>query len=90
MRIIGNKNLFKIFFRKVSGSVKFLLKRTQNLNLHHPWGARVVQWCECSPPTNVARVQRPASTPYVGCVLLLVLSLAPSGFSPSTPVFPSP
>ena len=40
----GDKNLFKIMGRKVSGSVKFLLKRTQNLNLHHPCGARVAQW----------------------------------------------
>ena len=31
-------------------------------------GARVVQWWEHSPPTNVARVQIPASTPYVGWV----------------------
>ena len=32
------------------------------------WGARMVQWWEHSPPTNVARVQIPASTPYVGWV----------------------
>ena len=32
------------------------------------WGARVAQWWEHSPPTNVARVQIPASTPYVGWV----------------------
>ena len=31
-------------------------------------GARVAQWWEHSPPTNVARVQIPASTPYVGWV----------------------
>ena len=29
-------------------------------------GARVEQWREHSPPTNVARVQIPASTSYVG------------------------
>ena len=29
-------------------------------------GARVAQWWEHSPPSNVARVQIPASTPYVG------------------------
>ena len=28
-------------------------------------GARVAQWGELSPPTNVARVQIPTSTPYV-------------------------
>ena len=32
------------------------------------WGARVGQWWEHSPLTNVARVQIPASTPYVGWV----------------------
>ena len=31
-------------------------------------GARVAQWWEHSPLTNVARVQIPASTPYVGWV----------------------
>ena len=31
-------------------------------------GARVAQWWEHSPPTNVARVQIPASKPYVGWV----------------------
>ena len=31
-------------------------------------GARVVQWWEHSPPTNVARFQILASTPYVGWV----------------------
>ena len=30
------------------------------------WGGRVAQWLEHSPPTNVARVQIPSSTPYVG------------------------
>ena len=28
------------------------------------WGARVAQWSEHSPPTNVARVQTSASKPY--------------------------
>ena len=31
-------------------------------------GTRVAQWWEHSPPTNVARVQIPASTPYVSWV----------------------
>ena len=35
---------------------------------HHPRGARVAQWWERSPPTNVARVRILASTPYVGWV----------------------
>ena len=51
----------------------------------------MTQWWERSPPTNVAQVQIPASTPTIcGLSLLLVLSFAPSGFSPGTPVFPSP
>ena len=32
------------------------------------WGARVAQWWEHSPPTNLARVRILASTPYVGWV----------------------
>ena len=41
---------------------------------------------QCGPGSN------PVSTPYVGwvCCWLLVLSFAPRGFSPGTPVFPSP
>ena len=38
----------------------------------------------------LGRVQIPASTPLCGLSLLLVLSLAPRGFSPGTPVFPFP
>ena len=38
------------------------------LYLDHVWGARVGRWWEHSPPTNVARVQIPPSTPYVGWV----------------------
>ena len=53
-------------------------------------GARVAQWWERLPPINVVRVQIPVSTPLCGLSLLLVLSLAPRGFSPGTPVFPSP
>ena len=34
----------------------------------YPYGSRVEQWWEYSPPTNVARVQiSPASKPFVGC-----------------------
>ena len=50
----------------------------------------MAQWWEHSPPTNVARVQIPASTMISGLRLLLVLSFAPRGFSPGTPVFLSP
>ena len=50
--------------------------------IHVIWGARVAPWWERSPPTNVAR--------FCWLILWLVLSLAPRGFSPGTPVFPSP
>ena len=38
-----------------------------NCSIIH-WGARVAQWWEHSPPTNLARVRILASTPYVGWV----------------------
>ena len=47
----------------------------------------MAQWWERSPLTNVARVQLPASTPYVGRVCCW---FSPKRFSPGTPVFPSP
>ena len=51
----------------------------------------MAQWWECSPPTNVARVQILALNAILcGLSLLLVLSFTPRGFSPGTPVFPSP
>ena len=56
----------------------------------HVYGARVAQWWEHSPPTNVARVQIPASTPYVGWVCCWFSPLLQKVFSPGTPVFPSP
>ena len=49
----------------------------------------IAQWWERLPPTNVARVQVPASTPYVGWVCCGSLPCS-RGFSPGTPVFPSP
>ena len=52
----------------------------------------MAQWRECSPVS--AYQCGPGSNPGVdaicGLSLLLVLSLAPRGFSPGTPVFPSP
>ena len=50
----------------------------------------LAQWWEHSPPTNVARVRFPDSASYVGWVCCWFSSLAPRGFSPGTPVFPSP
>ena len=50
----------------------------------------MAQWWEHSPPTNVARVQISASTPYVGWVCCWFSSLLREVFFPGTPVFPSP
>ena len=47
----------------------------------------MAQWWELSPPTNLARVRILASKAICGLSLLLVLFLAPRGF---TPVFRSP
>ena len=51
--------------------------------------ARVAQRWNHSPPTNVARVQIPAWTLYVGWVCCWFSPLR-RRFSPGTPVFPSP
>ena len=51
-------------------------------------GARVVQWWEHSPPTNVARVKIPSSTGPIW--LEFVVSITARNYSPGTPVFPAP
>ena len=51
------------------------------------WGVSVAQWWEHSPPTIVAGARILASEAMCGLSLLLVLSLAPRGFSPGTLVF---
>ena len=48
--------------------------------------ARLVQWCEHSLPINVARVEIPASTPYV-IVFVVGSFLCPGGFTPAATVF---
>ena len=48
-----------------------------------------MQWCEHSPPTSVARSIHGHGV-ICGLSLLLVLILAPRGFSLDTPVFSSP
>ena len=49
----------------------------------------IVQWWEDSPPTNVAQVSNAGIDVICASSLLLVFSLAPRGFSPCTPIFPS-
>ena len=51
-------------------------------------GGTVVR-AEHLPPTNVAWGSNPGINAICGLTLLLVLSFAPRGFSPDTPVFPS-
>ena len=52
--------------------------------------ARVGAVVEHSPSTNVAQVRFPDSASIISGLSLLVLCSAPRGFSPGTPVFPSP
>ena len=49
----------------------------------------MAQWCERSPPTNVARVRLASSASYAG-EFFLVLVLAPRVFCPAVPVFLPP
>ena len=60
-----DKNVIKALYGKVS----------QYCTSTCTWGARVSQWWEHSPPTNVARVWILVSTPLCGLSLLFVLSL---------------
>ena len=53
-----------------------------------PRQARAAQRRDHSPPTNVGRVGNPGVDAICGLSLLLVLSLAPRGFSSGTPVSP--
>ena len=54
------------------------------------WGTRMAQWWEHSPPNNVARVQIPASTPYVGVEFVVGSLPCFERFSLNTPAFPCP
>ena len=64
----------------------------------HWWGAGMAQWLSIclprKPPTQASHQCGPGSIPGLGVKcglsLLLVLVLAPRGFSPGSPVFPSP
>ena len=50
----------------------------------------MAQWREQSPPNNVARVQIPASTPYVGVEFVVGSLPCSERFSLNTPAFPCP
>ena len=50
----------------------------------------MAQWWEHSPPNNVARVQIPASTPYVGVEFVVGSLPCSERFSLNTAVFPCP
>ena len=53
------------------------------------WGAGMAQWWERS-PCSVSRVRFPETGVICGSSLLLVFYSPPRGFSPGTPIFPSP
>ena len=56
-------NFLKTFFASgLSGSFGIW----HNVDVRSLLEQGMVQWLERTPPTNVARVQTPASTPYVG------------------------
>ena len=71
-----------------SGEEAQSLKTNATLEMVKPKGARMAQWWEHSSSTNVARVQIPASKPYVGwvrcwfCPLLREVFLRVLRFSP--------
>ena len=68
-------------------SVVMLLKRLQRSIVRGGVGGAVVRAIishQCGPGSN------PGVDAVCGLSLLLVLSLAPRGFSPGSPVFPSP
>ena len=74
------------------------LIKNRNSWLHFPvlvlgeggGGARKAQWWEHSPPNNVARVQIPASTPYVGVEFVVGSLPCSERFSLNTAAFPCP
>ena len=70
--------------------MKFRWKTKTWLNLRHPWGAEMVQWWEHSPPTNDSWVRTQIGPGVICGLSLLLLYSARRGFSPGTPVFPSP
>ena len=89
--LVSNLNLLK--FLSWNKQPHYLLRAVPWINAPSPLfrGARVTQWWDRLPPTNVARVQLLARRvdAICGLSLLLVFSLASRGFSPGTLVFPS-
>ena len=61
-------SLWIIIRKKVRRSHTHPLVSLEWTKISTLWGARVAQWWEHSLSTNVARVQLPASTPYLGWV----------------------
>ena len=54
------------------------------------WGARVAQWWDALSSHQCGPGSNPGVDAICGLSLLLVLSFVPEGFSPGTPVLPSP
>ena len=86
--------LFLIFGYATSNFICFSFSTLASVSIRNRESiiiARVAQWWEPSPSTSVARVQlTPGVDAICGLSLFLVLSFTLRGFSPGTPVSPSP
>ena len=69
---------------KSTGTVRYVLRNVQTRGARDGAVVRALASHQCGPGSN------PGVDAICGLSLLLVLSLAPRGFSPGTPVFPSP
>ena len=64
--LVQMRAVFQTSVRLTNLSEEAKTKRILVVVVNCRWGARVAPWWEPSPPTNVARVQILASTPYLG------------------------
>ena len=75
--------LFLIFGYATSNFICFSFSTLASVSIRNRESiiiARVAQWWEHSPPTNVDQVQIPASTPYVGWACCWFFPLLQEGF----------
>ena len=69
---------------KSTGTVRYVLRNIQTRAARDGAVVRALASHQCGPGSN------PRVDAICGLSLLLILSFAPRGFSPGTPVFPSP
>ena len=69
---------------KSTGTVRYVLRNVQTRGARDGAVVRALASHQCGPGSN------PRVDAICGLSLLLILSFAPRGFSPGTPVFPSP